>query len=53
LFKNHREKLSATVVEPASTFLSCFDMYTGKTYLVDVAGKEEERPDKSNAWRFD
>ena len=32
------------VIEPNSSFLYCFDTHTGKTWLADVVGNEEERP---------
>ena len=33
------------VVEPNSNSLYCFDTHTGKTWLADVVGNSEERPE--------
>ena len=32
------------VIEPNSSSLYCFDPHTGKTWVADVVGNEEERP---------
>ena len=32
------------VIEPNSSSLYCFDTHTGKTWLSDVVGNAEERP---------
>ena len=32
------------VIEPNSSSLYCFDTHTGKTWLADVVGNEEKRP---------